>query len=210
MSHCKFTLVKEKRRKRKEHGNNKTRNHYHGRNLCAILGCANANSRNLHTRHRPRQHNRMELHRPFGSSLPMASNTPNNNRRRMPKFREGSDLVKPRYILSLSLFFLVLTLIIPVYAEDDEPDVNLLNLPEQLGNAWGISTFAAGIFMSTIMFFTFLFPLIIWRKSGLIVLIVGFGIMGFCIAVGWLPYWIMLLISLLIAAMYASTIKKMM
>ena len=139
----------------------------------------------------------------------MATDTTNNNRRRMSKFREGPDLVKTRYILSLSLFFLLVTLIIPVYA-DDEPEVNLVNLPEQLGDAWGISPFAAGLFMSTIVFFAFLFPLIIWRKSGLIVLIVGFSTMGFCIAIGWLPYWIMLLISLLIAALYASTIKKMM
>lgn len=116
--------------------------------------------------------------------------------------------MKTRYILSLSLFFLLLTLIIPVYA-DDEPDVNLVNLPEQLGDAWGISSFAAGLFMSTIMFFAFLLPLVVWRKSGLITLIVGFSIMGFCIAIGWLPYWIMLLISLLIAALYTSTIKKM-
>lgn len=136
----------------------------------------------------------------------MASNTPDNNCWRSVKFREGFDLVKAR-ILSLPLFFLVLTLIIPVYA-DDEPDINLVNLPEQLGDAWGISGFAAGLFMSTIVFFAFLLPLVVWRKSGLITLIVGFSIMGFCIAIGWLPYWIMLLISLLIAAMYASTIKK--
>ena len=117
--------------------------------------------------------------------------------------------MKNRYILSLSLFFLVLTLIIPVYA-DDEPDINLVNLPEQLGDAWGISSFAAGLFMSTIVLFAFLLPLVVWRKTGLITLIVGFSIMGFCIAIGWLPYWIMLLIFLLTAALYASTIKKMM
>ena len=139
----------------------------------------------------------------------MASNTTHHHRRRVSQFREGPDLtLKLRYILPLSLF-LVLTLIIPVYA-DDEPDINLINLPEQLGDAWGISSFAAGLFLSMILFFAFLFPLVIWRKSGLITLIVGFSIMGFCIAIGWLPYWIMLLISLLIAALYASTIRKMM
>jgi len=115
--------------------------------------------------------------------------------------------VKNHYILSLPLFFLALTLIIPVYA-DDEPDINLVNLPEQLGDAWGISSFAAGLFMSTVLLFAFLLPLVVWRKTGLITLIVGFSIMGFCIAIGWLPYWIMLLISLLIASMYASKIKR--
>ena len=137
----------------------------------------------------------------------MASIAINHNCRRSVRFREGSDLVKNHYILSLPLFFLVLTLITPVYA-DDEPDINLVNLPEQLGDAWGISSFAAGLFMSTVLLFAFLLPLVVWRKTGLITLIVGFSIMGFCIAIGWLPYWIMLLISLLIASMYASKIKR--
>lgn len=116
--------------------------------------------------------------------------------------------MKNRYILPISLFFLASILIVPVLA-DDEPDINITNLPGQLASAWGISEFAAGIFISTILFFAFLFPLIIWSKVGLITLIVGFSIMGFCIAVGWLPYWIMILVSFLIAAMYAGRIKKM-
>lgn len=140
----------------------------------------------------------------------MATNPSNNNCRGMSKFREGPDLrMKKKALLYLPLFFLVLTLIIPVYAED-EPDVNIVNLPAQLADAWGISTFAAGLFMSTIVFFAFLLPLIIWRKTGLITLVVGFSIMGFCIAIGWLPFWITILVGLLIIAMYGSQIKKMM
>ncbi|MDH5765037.1 MAG: DUF2341 domain-containing protein [Gammaproteobacteria bacterium] len=92
------------------------------------------------------------------------------------------------------------------------PDVNLVELPVQLAEHWGISSFAAGIFMSGLLSFGFLLALLLIPKkpSILATMIVGFCVLGFCIAIGWLPYWIMLLISLLIAAIYASTIKKMM
>lgn len=110
--------------------------------------------------------------------------------------------------LSLPLFFLLsLSLIIPVYADDD-PDINLTNLPEQLSDAWGITEFAAGLFMSTLLCLTFLFPIAMWKKTSFAPLIVGFGVMSFCIAIGWLPYWILLVITLLVASMYASKIKR--
>lgn len=111
-------------------------------------------------------------------------------------------------ILSLPLFFLLcFSLTIPVYAEE-EPDINITNLPEQLASAWGITEFAAGLFMSTLLCLAFLFPIAIWKKTTFAPLIVGLGVMGFCIAIGWMPYWILLVISLLIASMYASKIKK--
>lgn len=114
--------------------------------------------------------------------------------------------MKPLLSLSL-LFFVCLSLIIPVYAED-EPDINLVNLPEQLASAWGITEFAAGLFMSTLLCLAFLFPIAMWKRTSFAPLIVGFGVMSFCIAIGWLPYWLMLLISLLIASVYASKIKR--
>ena len=81
------------------------------------------------------------------------------------------------------LFFVCLSLILPVYA-DDEPDINITNLPEQLASAWGITEFAAGIFMSTLLALTFLFPIAIWKRTSFAPLIVGFGVMAFCIAIG--------------------------
>ena len=112
-----------------------------------------------------------------------------------------------RLKLSISLFFLIFTLISPVFAEDD-PDINIMNLPEQLPSAWGITEFAAGIFMSTLLCLAFLFPIAMWKKTSFTPLIVGLGVMSFCIAIGWLPYWILLAITLLIATLYASKIKR--
>ena len=110
--------------------------------------------------------------------------------------------------LSLPLLcFLVLTLfIIPVLAQEE--DVNLVNFPTQLAAHWGISTFAAGLFLSSLLAVAFLFPFMLWKKSGLMIVMVGFSVMGFCIAIGWLPYWIMLMLSLLIASMFAGKITK--
>jgi len=90
-----------------------------------------------------------------------------------------------------------------------EPDVDLTLLPSQLALAWGIDALAAGLFMSTLLIFAFLMPIMIYKKSGIIVLIVGFSLMSFCIAIGWLPVWIMLLASFLVAVMYALKIKDM-
>lgn len=113
-------------------------------------------------------------------------------------------------LLSISLFFLISTILVsPVFAED-EPDINIMNLPEQLASAWGITEFAAGLFMSTLLCLAFLFPIAMWKRTSFAPLIIGLGTMSFCIAIGWLPYWIILLVSLMIAAMYASKIKRMM
>lgn len=117
-----------------------------------------------------------------------------------------------RYLIIPLSFFLILLLIKPVYADDDEPDINLLNLPTQLASHWGISTFAAGLFLSGLLIFPFMLALAMLgsRKiTGLILLITSFIFMGFCISIGWLPYWIMLLLSLLIAAIYYDKIKQM-
>ena len=111
-------------------------------------------------------------------------------------------------LVYLPLLFFVCTLIIPVYA--DEPDINIMNLPEQLASAWGITEFAAGLFMTTLLCLAFLFPIAIWKKTAFAPLIVGFGVMGFCVAIAWFPVWLMLLLCLLIASMYASKIKRAM
>lgn len=115
--------------------------------------------------------------------------------------------MKPSF-LSIPLFFLIcFSLIIPVYADD--PDINIMNLPAQLASAWGITEFAAGLFMSTLLCLAFLFTIAIWKKTAFAPLIVGIGVMGFCIAIGWLPYWILIAVVMLIAAMSASRIKRM-
>lgn len=92
MSHYKFTLVKEKRRQRKEHGSNKTCNHYRSRNLRAVLSSPHAHNRGLHTRNKQHRHNDLELHRLNWSSLPVAPNTFGYHCSDCSRIRQGYDI----------------------------------------------------------------------------------------------------------------------
>jgi len=112
----------------------------------------------------------------------------------------------PLFLCVILILFLSIS---PIYAEDDE-DINLLNLDNQLATHWGISAFAAGLFLTTLLSFAFLMPFIVFKKGGIMILIVGIGVMGFCIAIGWLSEWVLLLVALLIAGLYSTVIKKMM
>ena len=103
-----------------------------------------------------------------------------------------------------------LILILPVYAENDSPQIDLTTFPKAIAEALNIPVFAGGILCSMILIFMWMLPLNILRRGiGLLPnLIIGVGLLAFCVAIGWLPYWIMLLISLIIASVYSNTIKK--
>jgi hypothetical protein len=79
-----------------------------------------------------------------------------------------------------------------------------------LSTLLGIDLFSAGIFLTTIFMVVFLTPtLYATRKSPLIpCLMVGFPVLGFAIAIGWLPYYFLLIIAMLISLMYANTFRK--
>lgn len=105
------------------------------------------------------------------------------------------------------LFFLLFFLVETVYA----PDVNLQDVDNYLGAALGIGTFAGGIFASIIFMMVCILPTaLISRKTRvgfLPELIMGFVSMGACIAIGWLPYWFLLIFSILIALMFAGAMR---
>lgn len=109
-------------------------------------------------------------------------------------------------LLSL-LFFLML--ISSVYATEEQENPNILDIPSQLGSALGIGTFAAGILCSVVLVFAFILPLEIMTrgKSQFSVLIVGVGLMSFCVAVSWLPIYVIILIILLIAGLFGGKLK---
>lgn len=110
---------------------------------------------------------------------------------------------------TIPLFFLfILSLIYPVYASEGE-NVNIMQLPEKLSEALGIPVFASQLLLCSIFLFMFLLPLAIWGKTSLPVIIVGFSVMGTLIALGWLPYWFLLIISLIVALIYAKEIKNL-
>jgi len=87
-------------------------------------------------------------------------------------------------------------------------DINLLNLPVILAERLGISTFAGQLLASCIFGLTFLLPLAIWG-SFVPTLIMGIMLLGFFVAIQWLPSWTMILICLLIAGLYGLRMREL-
>ncbi|MBA7493375.1 hypothetical protein ES702_03933 [subsurface metagenome] len=81
-----------------------------------------------------------------------------------------------------------------------------VDLPDAFADVLGISPFSAGILLSGIFLMMFLLPIVWYGKSSLAVMMVGLVNIGFLVTIGWLPTWIILIIILLIAGMYASKI----
>jgi hypothetical protein len=54
-----------------------------------------------------------------------------------------------------------------------------------------------------------LLPFALLKVKGLILLFIGFGYLGFVVAIAWMPYWIMIMVSLLVAFLYAGKFKGM-
>jgi hypothetical protein len=74
----------------------------------------------------------------------------------------------------------------------------------RLGLALGIGEFAGGLLATSLVMALFLFPTLILVKGKAnqlyAILFVGFSVMGVCVTIGWLPYWIFLIIILIIAS----------
>lgn len=93
-------------------------------------------------------------------------------------------------------------------AEEWAEEINLDTFPIALGAALHIGTFGGQILASSFVLMMFLLPVSIWSKNNMVALIIGITIMSFLIGIGWLPIWILLALSMLIASMYASKIKE--
>jgi len=119
-------------------------------------------------------------------------------------------------IIPVLILILTLSLIPQVYA-DSESDVNLMDLPKQLTERLGLPSsgdyFAGKILASCILLALFLLPTLFlcsrFNRDVLFpALFVGFLVLGFCIALGWLPYWFLLVICLIIAFMFSGQIRS--
>jgi len=107
----------------------------------------------------------------------------------------------------LPLFFSVLSFITPVNAEN----INLSDIPTKLGEALGIGTFAGQILMSGIFMLMFLLPICMLTRKGRGSWIPEFAvtlvIMGFCIAIAWLPYWFLVVLCMLLALTFSGRVR---
>jgi hypothetical protein len=81
-----------------------------------------------------------------------------------------------------------------------------MDLPTALATLLGMTVFSAGILLSGIFLLMFLLPVVWYGRNSLAVMMVGLTLIGFLVTIAWLPVWIILIIILLIAGMYASKI----
>lgn len=113
--------------------------------------------------------------------------------------------MKKSYVSTpLFFYYLVLSLIHSVYGADN-PD--LMGLPEQIGIAFGIGTFAGGILASAVLILMWVVPITILvrgRASIFISMISCVLILSFAVAISWLPLFTLILIVLMIAGLWAS------
>ncbi len=104
---------------------------------------------------------------------------------------------------TIILSFFLLFSSLPVAFCDSDGSVNLLNIPEYLGEKLGVGTFAGGLLAGALVLVAFLMPAVLLAKgkgSALIfIIIIGLVLMGFEVAIAWLPVWLFTVVILMIA-----------
>jgi len=109
------------------------------------------------------------------------------------------------------LTLLVLTVPQTHVRADDGVDIS--QFPQTLSDALGIPLIAGQMLASMLFLCLFLFPtmLLTNKRSNQFVAIifVGLGCLGVTVALTWLPYWFFLIICMIVALMFAGTMRDL-
>lgn len=124
----------------------------------------------------------------------------------------------PALILLLIPLLLSLYVLPSAYAVADDQEVDMTSLPQMLSEALGLPDtadyFAGKLLTTAIMLSLFMVPTLFacnkFRREPLLPSIfVGMLVFGFCIAMGWLDYWFLLIIALVVALMFAGKMRDL-
>jgi len=92
-----------------------------------------------------------------------------------------------------------------------EADIDFSAIPANLADKMGIPLFAGQLLCSTILILIFILPTaLIARKknaSPIAELALGVCSMGVCVALGWLPFGLLLIVCVITALMYSSRVR---
>lgn len=95
------------------------------------------------------------------------------------------------------------------YTPSESP--NFYDIPYKLKTMLTIPLFAAQLLTTIIFIGLFDLPMLLitryWDVTAYATLTITFLVMGFCVAMGWLPYWFMLVFSLVVALLFAATMR---
>jgi len=111
-------------------------------------------------------------------------------------------------VLVIASFTIFLALSPFTYATDP---LNLTDFPTYLSDQLLITPFQGGLLATLILAFLSLLPLVYLSRSrnGSVIIIVGMVITGFCASIGWLPVWVLAVITLLLALGLAKKLTDM-
>jgi len=114
-----------------------------------------------------------------------------------------------KYALLILCVLSALTIVRTVYAisEPDNESVNLLDIPKHLAKALGISEYAGKLLASLCLITIFMLPTMIWSRNIYVMLFIGLTCLGFCVAIGWLDFWFMLVICLIVAGLWSGKMR---
>lgn len=111
-----------------------------------------------------------------------------------------------KWILCVLIVSLAVLMNAPhVYAQGE---VDLTDLPSNLAKALGVSKAVAKLIASSCVMLLFLTPVLMLTKNLYAIMMMGFITIGILIALGWLDFWFILVISLIIASLWGSKIAK--
>lgn len=90
--------------------------------------------------------------------------------------------------------------------------INITEIPSNLAEALGVEVLVAQLIISCVVLLMFLMPMLLIRRSrtgGFIgELFLGITVTCALIGIGWLPYWVGLILALFCAVMFSSKIKN--
>ena len=117
----------------------------------------------------------------------------------------------PPLFLVLLIIFMFPFLISPVQGADNYTGLNLTDIPYRVAESLNIDIFAGQLLCSIILIQICLLPITIIARSKHASFIpevaVTLVVMGFCVGIEWLPIWFFLILSLLIALMFAGKMR---
>lgn len=113
----------------------------------------------------------------------------------------------------LVLFIAIITFISPVLGQNgtEYKEINLTHIPIALADQMNIDLFPAQLFCSSVFMMIVIMPVSIIARSKRASFIpevaISLIVMGFLIGIGWLPYWFLIILSVLIALMFAGKMR---
>ena len=113
-----------------------------------------------------------------------------------------------KLLIFLFAFLISIFLLDVAYAIDDSDVVDISQVPQRIADALNVPLFAGQVLASAIIFSLLCLPSFILTKNSIAHISAIIISLSLCLALGWMPYWILLLLSLLIAFIYSSQIKK--